>query len=712
TFDVRYDNELAHDYYGDGSKLANNLRKIYEAQHLEIPDEFESTLTTPPIHFMSSWTSRCEGSYCTTPYIGSSAPLRREGRFLIVSTEQATHNLMNEMDGIPYRLSIIIMSSTPSSSSSPSSSTLYAPNHKRRKIRKGTFSCWECKHRKRRCIFEPVSNPSCVYCDSRGLQCISQAFADPSSNTNYEQVEDRIQHIESLVDHLLRQRKNAPPTISSSRPAAAKVSRDKPPLLRQHGLDAEAASFAVINPNGVWHTPTRSLGSFLISYIPPPSTAVMILTKGKFFYFPFTLVQSPRVSRPQATIDAATAKPDAALELPSSSTPPVDLARKLVQLALGLQQLSLTSSREVQLQLREPPGAAAQRYLTVASRHVTSDNELVCSLEGLDTLMLEARYHINAGAMRSAWLIFRRALSVAQMLGYPQRLPQASQKTQALFFRLVYCDRFLSLILGLPLSLSDNSFAAEQFMAKLSPFDRLERMHVVLAGRIADRNMRMLPRFGSLGQREEVGFDDYKETDDIDYGLRKAIRYLPLAWWDPPVLENQVTEEEKMGAIAQIITQMHHHYLLIMLYQPYFVQHLGRSKEADSVISVLSAGDHGYKKLAILAASREVLTRCLAFRDEHPMMSYHGLDNKAFVAATALLIIHIDGHNLGRANALEHQRPLDLRTVDNVIDILERLCLRNHLTSPTISVVRKLRMIEEEAADGAEFYVLAGQRGP
>ncbi|RAH69491.1 uncharacterized protein BO66DRAFT_392433 [Aspergillus aculeatinus CBS 121060] len=52
TFDVRYDNELAHDYYGEGSKLANNLRQIYKAKNLQIPDEFESTSTYPPIHFM------------------------------------------------------------------------------------------------------------------------------------------------------------------------------------------------------------------------------------------------------------------------------------------------------------------------------------------------------------------------------------------------------------------------------------------------------------------------------------------------------------------------------------------------------------------------------------------------------------------------------------------------------------------------------------
>ncbi|KNG83244.1 hypothetical protein ANOM_009054 [Aspergillus nomiae NRRL 13137] len=53
TFDVRYDNELAHDYYGDGKKLADYMRRIYHDKNLHFPDEFDSTLTTPPIHFMS-----------------------------------------------------------------------------------------------------------------------------------------------------------------------------------------------------------------------------------------------------------------------------------------------------------------------------------------------------------------------------------------------------------------------------------------------------------------------------------------------------------------------------------------------------------------------------------------------------------------------------------------------------------------------------------
>ena len=69
TFDIRYDNELAYDYYGDGKKLADkystysyilplpvlivcSLRDVYHDKNLTFPNDFESTTTIPPIHFM------------------------------------------------------------------------------------------------------------------------------------------------------------------------------------------------------------------------------------------------------------------------------------------------------------------------------------------------------------------------------------------------------------------------------------------------------------------------------------------------------------------------------------------------------------------------------------------------------------------------------------------------------------------------------------
>lgn len=72
---------------------------------------------------------------------------------------------------------------------SMSSSPHAVPSHdayaqseaKRRKLRKGTHSCWECKRRKMKCIFDdPLTNATtiCNGCRRRGSQCVSQKFPD------------------------------------------------------------------------------------------------------------------------------------------------------------------------------------------------------------------------------------------------------------------------------------------------------------------------------------------------------------------------------------------------------------------------------------------------------------------------------------------------------------------------------------------------------
>ena len=61
-------------------------------------------------------------------------------------------------------------------------------NAKRRRLRKGTFSCWECKRRKMRCIFDPLNSTTsatsnvCQGCRARGSQCISQEFPEVGSS--------------------------------------------------------------------------------------------------------------------------------------------------------------------------------------------------------------------------------------------------------------------------------------------------------------------------------------------------------------------------------------------------------------------------------------------------------------------------------------------------------------------------------------------------
>jgi hypothetical protein len=70
-------------------------------------------------------------------------------------------------------------------SSSPSSGA--APNYaqseaKRRRLRKGTHSCWECKRRKMKCIFDLLADTTtCKGCRRRGFKCVSQEFPEDAS---------------------------------------------------------------------------------------------------------------------------------------------------------------------------------------------------------------------------------------------------------------------------------------------------------------------------------------------------------------------------------------------------------------------------------------------------------------------------------------------------------------------------------------------------
>ncbi|RDW81593.1 uncharacterized protein DSM5745_05150 [Aspergillus mulundensis] len=52
TFDIRFASVPAYDQFGGGKGLAEKIRDIYKGKGLEIPDDFDSALTTPPVHYM------------------------------------------------------------------------------------------------------------------------------------------------------------------------------------------------------------------------------------------------------------------------------------------------------------------------------------------------------------------------------------------------------------------------------------------------------------------------------------------------------------------------------------------------------------------------------------------------------------------------------------------------------------------------------------
>jgi hypothetical protein len=61
---------------------------------------------------------------------------------------------------------------------------------KRRRLRKGTHSCWECKRRKTKCITNLLlGTTTCNGCRRRGTQCVSQEFPEETSHDDLLRLE-------------------------------------------------------------------------------------------------------------------------------------------------------------------------------------------------------------------------------------------------------------------------------------------------------------------------------------------------------------------------------------------------------------------------------------------------------------------------------------------------------------------------------------------
>jgi hypothetical protein len=80
----------------------------------------------------------------------------------------------------------------------------------RRKVRKGTSSCWECKRRKIRCTFAAPRDVTCDGCKRRGIICTSQEFprvvtpTSTSGTSSAREVGVRLGRVEALVEQLVR----------------------------------------------------------------------------------------------------------------------------------------------------------------------------------------------------------------------------------------------------------------------------------------------------------------------------------------------------------------------------------------------------------------------------------------------------------------------------------------------------------------------------
>jgi hypothetical protein len=383
--------------------------------------------------------------------------------------------------------------------------------------------------------------------------------------------------------------------------------------------------------------------------------------------------------------------------IPPATSHPSVLARRLLQLSICIQQLSPTFDKG-NLVMKSNLSQAMTNIVSTVVNLVTSNDEFIGTAEGLECLILQGIWQANAGNLRKAWLSHRRALSLGQLVGIdrenahalksadPALSPNQQASPGSMWYRTVFCDRYFSLVLGLPIGSPDNSFASDEATARDMPIEKLEKFHTVVAARIADRNSNKTPQAFTI-------------TQAIDYDLETAARKMDPGWWAEPTINPFSTPQEMAHSMAHLAIQIHHFSLLVLLHLPYMLRDPSESR-------------YDYSRTTCVNSSREVLRRFITFRSLIcSAFSCRHVDYSALIAAMTLQLSYL-GQPPGALSA--RRLPLadctqgmeDRRLVVMVRERMEHVALLNddRLSRESADMVGRLMVVLEAASqrDGGD----------
>ncbi|KAI1736668.1 hypothetical protein F4680DRAFT_253649 [Xylaria scruposa] len=561
-------------------------------------------------------------------------------------------------------------------------------SNKRRKVRKGTRSCWECKRRKAKCVFDSSSeegeSPICAGCRRRRTPCVAQEFPEElaPARIGSRHLSHRISRVEEFMQELMTGHG------TNSLDAASLPSPSfRPPPTPSESLEDPSPNATLEITQGSRDASDQTekvVLQHLLAAFPSERDAKLLLRES---VRPSLYILSAN-TQPHSDLRYETlASPCALMELPGPDTHPAITVRLMLLFAITLQ----SPSRKNLVNLSEPRDSLMRRLVTAATTWMTTQEVMQGTLDGLICIILEGLYEINCGNLRRAWLVYRRAMTVAQIMGihrsHPPPLkridPALEAKPEFLWFRIVYMDRYLSLMLGLPQGTSDRSMAAPAVLQHESPLGIFERLLTAIASRILERNER------------PFSADEIAITQSIDAELLKASQNMPASFWRPANFQNLTPgSPETLLETMRLGAQVYYYGLLVQLHLPYTM------RLQDNTV-------HDYSKITCISSSREIMMRFVTHRTFNPLSSCsRPVDFFALLAGMTLLLAHLDTHHHQEAtNLMVHQRLTDRALLSQALDKMDVVSKANKdvITEKSASLLRRLLAIEADAADGNSY---------
>ncbi|ETN40997.1 uncharacterized protein HMPREF1541_02929 [Cyphellophora europaea CBS 101466] len=366
----------------------------------------------------------------------------------------------------------------------------------------------------------------------------------------------------------------------------------------------------------------------------------------------------------------------------SHESHPVLLARQMLLLAAALQRLS---SKEEILGITEHHHIIMERLAESAIKMVTTNDLLLGSIEGLETLMLETCYHIDGGNIRRAWITMRRAVMAAQLLGLhrPGEVrfkvihDQKDLDPKLMWSCIISMERLLSLLMGLPTS-ATLATASAQATSIPAGGCHLPAFVSDTAAKIIERNEVSTPQ------------EALEMTREIDRELITKGEQIPPEIWRPSSFTGlTIDSEEAFVEIQRCWGHLYYQTLVNQLHLPYMLY----SNDAPQRI---------YSRIACVNASREALNRQIALRTFDPVHPCCRMgDFMALIAGMTLILAHIVSHShTETVNMFVHQRPGDRAIVERALDRMSSMCevCDDVLAAKCASLLKYLLAVEADAA--------------
>lgn len=424
----------------------------------------------------------------------------------------------------------------------------------------------------------------------------------------------------------------------------------------------------------------------LLAAFPAEEDAKILLEESSRTLLCTTLVNIQPHSK--LTLDTLS-QPFPVIKLPGPNPHPVDLAKCMLIFAITLQ---IPVSENFMSQISEPPNLLSDRMVAAVTTWVTTKEEMHGTLEGLICIMLEGVYKVNCGNLRQAWATYRRAMTVAQMMGLHrspiQKIrridPDLVADPEFMWFRIVYMDRYLSLLLGLPQGTSAKNFDAPLVLQHEPPLGKFERQLTALASYILERN--------------EKG-TEIETTKYIDSELLKVSKSMPSSFWRPVYFHNiEPGSAENLLEVTRLSAQVYFYGLMLQLHLPYMMSLAGDNSE------------HQYSKMTCVNAGREIITRFIAHRSFRPISSCsRPVDFFTLLAAMTLILAHLDIHHQRshgpNINLLAYQRLSDIAMLEQALermDVINGVC-KDVVMEQSAKLIRRLLRIESDVAAGIDY---------